>query len=291
MVFLISKGVKDVILRPARVRNREKMQKENRVSLRLENQVALVELNRPAKHNALDLEMFHAIASVQKRLAREKAIRAVVISGSGVDFCTGLDIKSIMKNRSGMLKLLWKWLPWQANLAQQVSVGWRRMALPVFAAIHGRCWGGGLQIALGADFRFVEPEASLSIMEGKWGLIPDMGGTLALRELTPRDHAMLLAMSAQEFSGTRALELGLATVVADNPAEAARAAAAGLAERSPDTVAAVKRLYRKSWQSGSGRALARETAYQIRILAGKNQHIAVRRQFGDDSDYERPARW
>ncbi len=290
-MFLISKGVKNVILRPARVRNREKMQKENRVSLRLENQVALVELNRPEKHNALDLEMFHAIVAVQKKLAREKTLRAVVLSGSGVDFCTGLDIKSIMKNRSGMLRLLWKWLPWQANLAQQVSVGWRRMTSPVFAAIHGRCWGGGLQIALGADFRYVEPEASLSIMEGKWGLIPDMGGTLALRELTPRDHAMLLAMSAQEFSGARALELGLATTVEDNPVEAARAAACELVERSPDAVAAVKRLYRKSWQSGSGRALARETAYQIRILAGKNQRIAVRRQFGDDSDFERPARW
>ncbi len=290
-MFLISKGVKNVILRPARVRNREKMQKENRVSLRLENQVALVELNRPEKHNALDLEMFHAIVAVQKQLAREKTLRAVVLSGSGVDFCTGLDIKSIMKNRSGMLRLLWKWLPWQANLAQQVSVGWRRMSLPVFAAIHGRCWGGGLQIALGADFRYVEPQASLSIMEGRWGLIPDMGGTLALRELLPRDHAMLLAMSAQEFNGTRALELGLATAATEAPVETATVAARQLAERSPDAVAAVKRLCRKSWKNGSGRALARETAYQIRILTGKNQRIAVRRQLGDDIDYKRPSRW
>jgi len=267
------------------------MQSENRVSLRLENQVAKVALNRPEKHNALDLEMFHDIAAVQRTLAREKSLRAVVISGSGVDFCTGLDIKALMKDRAGMLRLLWKWLPWQANLAQQVSVGWRRLAAPVFAAIHGRCWGGGLQIALGADFRYVEPTASLSIMEGKWGLIPDMGGTLALRELMPRDQAMLLAMSAQEFSGTRALELGLATVVTQDAGEAAMAAASQLAERSPDAVAAVKRLYRKSWKSGSGKALARETAYQIRILSGPNQRIAVRRQFGDKTDYKQPGRW
>jgi enoyl-CoA hydratase/carnithine racemase len=291
MVFLISKGVKDVILRPARVRNREKMQTENRVSLKVENQVARVELNRPEKHNALDLEMFLAITETQKKIAREKTLRAVVISGLGVDFCTGLDIKSIMKSRSGMRKLLWKWLPWQANLAQQVSVGWRRMALPVFAAIHGRCWGGGLQIALGADFRYVQPQASLSIMEGRWGLIPDMGGTLALRELMPRDHAMLLAMSAQEFNGARALELGIATAVTEAPLEAAMAAARHLAERSPDAVAAVKRLCRKSWKNGSGRALARETVYQIRILTGKNQRIAVRRQLGDDIDFKRRSRW
>jgi enoyl-CoA hydratase/carnithine racemase len=267
------------------------MQKENRVGLMIEEQVARVELNRPDKHNALDLDMFRAIVATQKKLAAEKSVRAVVISGHGVDFCTGLDIKALMKDRSGMLKLLWKWLPWRANLAQQVSVGWRQLAVPVFAAIHGRCWGGGLQIALGADFRFVEPGASLSIMEGKWGLIPDMGGTLALSELTPRDHAMLLAMSAQEFSGARALELGLATCVTDEPFEAAIAAASELTERSPDAVAAVKRLYRKSWNSGSGKALARETAYQIRILSGNNQRIAVSRQRGEDIAYKTPPRW
>jgi len=267
------------------------MQTENRVSLKLENHVAKVELNRPDKHNALDMGMFLAIVAMQKRLAREKSLRAVIISGSGVDFCTGLDVKAVMKDRAGMLRLLWKWLPWQANLAQQVSVGWRRLAVPVFTAIHGRCWGGGLQIALGADFRYVEPTASLSIMEGKWGLIPDMGGTLALRELMPSDQAMLLAMSAEEFSGTRALELGLATVVTQDAIKAAMAAATQLTERSPDSVAAVKRLYRKSWKSGSGKALARETAYQIRILSGPNQRIAVRRQFGDKADYKHPGRW
>jgi len=267
------------------------MQTENCVTLSIEHHVAKVVLNRPVKHNALDLEMFNAIASVQKKLSREKALRGVVISGAGVDFCTGLDIKSLMKNRAGMLKLLWKWLPWRANLAQQVSVGWRKLPVPVFAAIHGRCWGGGLQIALGADFRYVEPEASLSIMEGKWGLIPDMGGTLALREITPRDQAMLLAMSAKEFSGTRALEMGLATVLTKDPLQQASADALQLTDRSPDAIAAVKRLYRKSWSSGSGKTLARETAYQIRILSGKNQRIAVRRQRGEETGYEQSSRW
>lgn len=267
------------------------MHKENRISLSLENKVAVVKLNRPEKHNALDLNMFHAIAGMQKKLAKEKNVRAVIITGSGVDFCTGLDIKSIMKDRTAMLKLLWKWLPWRANLAQRVSVGWRLLPVPVFAAIHGRCWGGGLQIALGADFRYVEPKASLSVMEGRWGLVPDMGGTLALRELMPRDHAMLLAMSAKELNGSQALELGLATAVSDDPIRAATATATRMNERSPDAVAAVKRLYRKSWYSRPGITLARETAYQIRILAGKNQGIAVRRQSGDNSDYESSARW
>jgi len=242
------------------------MQIESRVSLRLENQVALVQLNRPEKHNALDLEMFRAIVQMQKKLARESGVRAVILSGSGVDFCTGLDAKSVMKDRTGALKLLWKWLPWRANLAQRVSVGWRRLPVPVFAAIHGRCWGGGLQIALGADFRIATPDASLCIMEGKLGLIPDMGGTLAVRELMARDHAMWLTMTAGEFSGERALELGLVTELAEDPANTALEMAAQLVRRSPHAVTAVKRLYRKSWSGSSGAALARETAYQLGVI-------------------------
>ncbi len=267
------------------------MKIRNRVLLTIEKQVARVRLDRPEKHNALDLDMFRAIAEVQRRLGREKDLRAVVLTGSGVDFCTGLDVQSLMKDRSGMLKLLWKWHPWRANLAQQVSVGWRTLPVPVFAAIQGRCWGGGLQIALGADFRIVQPEASLSIMEARWGLIPDMGGTLALRELLERDQAMWLAMSAEEFSGTRADELGLTTALSDEPLATALEAARQLLERSPDTVAAVKRLYRKSWNGSIGPALARESLYQVKILLGANQKIAVRRQSGQDADYRPAKKW
>ena len=143
-----------------------------RVLISINEQVAEVRLNRAAKHNALDIDMFTAIASAQKQLAKNRRLRAVILSGEGEDFSSGLDVKSLMKDRSGTLKLLWKWLPWRANLAQIVSVGWRRLPVPVIAAIHGRCWGGGLQIALGADFRIVTRDASLSIMEGKWGLPP-----------------------------------------------------------------------------------------------------------------------
>jgi len=239
----------------------------DRIDLTMEQQVARVCLNRPDKRNALDLEMFRAIASAQKSLAGRRELRAVVLSGAGIDFCSGLDIKSAMHDRRGMVSLLWKWLPWRANLAQRAGLGWRELRVPVIAALHGRCWGGGLQIALGADFRIAAPDASLSIMESRWGLIPDMGGTLALRELLGRDQAMKLAMTAEEISGERALELGLVTALSDDPLAAARAFAAQLAERPPAAVQGVKRLYRKSWVGSAGAALARESAYQARILA------------------------
>ena len=239
----------------------------DRIELTMEQQVARVCLNRPDKRNALDLEMFRAIDRAQRTLARQRELRAVVLCGAGIDFCSGLDVKSAMHDRRGMVRLLWKWLPWRANLAQRAGIGWRELRVPVVAALHGRCWGGGLQIALGADFRIAAADASLSIMESKWGLIPDMGGTLALRELLGRDQSMLLAMTAEEISGERALELGLVTALSADPLTAAEDLARQLAGRPPAAVQAVKRLYRRSWVGSAGAALARESAYQVKILA------------------------
>jgi enoyl-CoA hydratase/carnithine racemase len=263
----------------------------DRVTISIKNQIAQVRLNRADKHNALDLEMFKAIVAVQKQIASSRSLRAVVLGAEGSDFCSGLDVKSLMSSRRGALTLLAKWLPWRANLAQKVSVGWRELQIPVIAAVNGRCWGGGLQIALGADFRFVHPEASLSIMEGKWGLIPDMGGTLALRELTHRDQAMRLAMTAEEFTASRGLELGLVTGLSESPWQDAMNLAQQLCQKSPDAIAAVKRLYRKSWHGRPGTALARESGYQWRILLGANQRIALRRQRGDDIEFRQAGKW
>lgn len=261
-----------------------------RALVSIDNGIARVELNRADKRNALDMEMFKSILAAQKQLRKTRGIRVVILSGRGEDFCSGLDIKSIMGDRRAALRLMWKWLPWRANPAQRVSVGWRDLSVPVIAVIQGRCWGGGLQIALGADFRIVEPGASLSVMEGKWGLIPDMGGTLAMRDIMPRDQAMKLAMTAETISATQALEMGLITSIADDIQDAAGDLANQIIERSPDAVAAVKRLYRKSWH-GRGLVLARESAYQLRILAGANQRIAVQRQRGKEKPWRPASRW
>lgn len=261
-----------------------------RVEIRRLGAVAEVRLNRPDRRNALDLAMFEAIDRAQRSLRRDRTLRAVILAGEGQDFCSGLDVKSVMGSGRAAARLLWKWLPWQANLAQRVGVGWRRLPIPVIAAIQGRCWGGGLQIALGADFRITHPGASLSVMEGRWGLIPDMGGTLALRDGLALDQALRLAMTAEEVDARRALELGLITAIESDPVEAARALARELQQRSPDVVSAVKRLYRKSW-GGEGRALARESLYQLRILAGGNQRIAASRTRGQQRDFQPRGRW
>jgi enoyl-CoA hydratase/carnithine racemase len=145
-------------------------------------------------------------------------------------------------------------------------------------AIHGRCWGGGLQIALGGDFRIATPNASLSIMESRWGLIPDMGGTIALRNIINIDIAKELAMTAAVIDGEKALSLGLITQVNNEPLAQAQKMAEVICQQSPDSIAATKKLYNKSWASTLGITLLRESYYQIKILLGKNQKIKTYNQ-------------
>ena len=251
---------------------------KQRVILAIENDIAFVTLNRASKRNALDMPMFSAIDKVSRQLRRNRKIRAVIVMANGEDFCSGLDIKSVMRQRLSALTLLVKWLPGKANLAQRVSCNWRKIPVPVIMVIQGRCWGGGLQIALGADFRFATTDATFSIMEGKWGLIPDMGANLALRELVSKDIALKLAMTAEVVSAQRALELGLVTDVSPEPLKQAMQLASQVIERSPDAVAAVKKLYQENWLKAEWLILARESFYQVRLLLGKNQGKAVKKQ-------------
>lgn len=251
------------------------MAEDHRVSLRIDDQIAYVELNRPNKRNAFDLKMFDAVTQTIKSLRKDRSIRAVIVTGAGEDFCSGLDVKSVMGSKTGVLKLLFKLWPWGSNLAQRVSTGWRRVPAPVIMAIHGRCWGAGLQVALGADFRIATADASLSIMEGRWGLIPDMGGTLALREHCRQDVAKKLAMTAEEVSGEKGLEMGLVTHLAADPLAQAQSMADEFKTLSPDAVAGVKKLFNKSWHGNAGMALLRESWYQIRAIVSKNSRIKV----------------
>lgn len=255
-----------------------------RVTLRIENGIAFVTLNRADKHNALDMAMFKAIDKISRQLKQNRDIRAVIVQANGEDFCSGLDVKSVMSSKSSALSLLGKWLPGHANLAQRVSYNWRKIPVPVIMVIQGRCWGGGLQIALGADFRFATSEASFSIMEGKWGLIPDMGANLALRELVTKDVALKLTMTAEIISAQSALDHGLITHVSDEPLQEAMQLADQIIERSPDAVAAVKKLYHQNWLKAEWRMLAKESYYQVKILLGKNQNRAVKRQLNPDKN-------
>ncbi len=250
------------------------------VKLSIEDDIAFVTMNRPDKHNALNMEMFLKLDNISKKLHKNKKVRGVIIQGEGVDFCSGLDVKSILKKPSTGVRLLWKWLPGSSNLAQRVSTNWRHLPVPVVMCIHGRCWGGGLQIALGGDFRITSPDATLSVMEAKWGLIPDMGGTIGMREIMALDKGMEMAMTAKVIDAPTALEYQLITEVSDDPLARAKALIEEISQNSPDAVAKIKRVFRKAWHKNDGDILARESFWQWRMLLGKNQKIAVKRHSG-----------
>ena len=238
--------------------------------------VATVTMVRADKHNALDQAMFDGLMNAAEQLAGDASVRAVVLHGEGKSFCSGLDVASFMGGRGGTGVLLARDGGRLANFAQRVTYDWSLVPAPVIAAIHGNCFGGGLQIALGADIRIATRDAKLSIMEIKWGLVPDMGITQTLPRLVPIDVAKELTFTGRIVSGSDALALGLVTSTADDPLASALALADEIAQKSPDAVQAAKRLYNETWVSNdTAAALLRESELQAGLIGKPNQIAAV----------------
>ena len=249
--------------------------------------VAEVQLTRGDKMNALDMDMFRAVAGAARELIEDRSVKAVVVHGAGRAFCAGLDVRSVvggMQAKANMEELLHRPEGALSNLAQDVSYLWRRVPVPVIAATHGVCFGGGFQIALGADLRVASPTCKFSIMEAKWGLIPDMGATVILPELVPKDVALELTLTGRIFDASEALKLGLVTRLADEPLEEARRLATAIAARSPDAAAAGKRLMHATYAAAEdGRALRIESELQKRLLGGWNQLASAAKGLGAPS--------
>jgi enoyl-CoA hydratase/carnithine racemase len=211
-----------------------------------------------------------------QQLAGEVAVRAVVLHGEGKSFCSGLDVASFMTGQGGTGVLLSRDDNRLANFAQRVTYDWSLVPAPVIAAIHGNCFGGGLQIALGADIRIAAPDAKLCVMEIKWGLVPDMGITQTLPRLVPIDVAKELTYTGRIVSGSEGAALGLVTRNADDPLAAARELASEIAQKSPDAIRAAKRLYNETWASNdTAVALVRESQLQTELIGKPNQIAAV----------------
>ncbi|MFL6836350.1 MAG: crotonase/enoyl-CoA hydratase family protein [Bradyrhizobium sp.] len=256
---------------------------EQRVSISISDGVADVRLVRPDKMNALDAAMFDALVAATERLSNEKGLRAVVLSGEGRAFCAGLDMGrfAAMKEEGGNgiaggekrdLSVRTHGL---ANFPQQAVWGWRQLPVPVIAAIEGVAFGGGFQLTLGADMRFLAPDARMSIMEIKWGLVPDMAGTPILAGLVPDDTLRELTYTGRIFSAQEAMSYGLATRVCDNPRAAAFEVARQIAGKSPDAIRAAKRML-NNLSVDPGPALLAESIEQQKLLGSPNQTEAVR---------------
>lgn len=246
------------------------------ISCTVADGVADVVLDRPDKLNGLTLGMLDELVATGRRLRADRTLRAVTVRGAGRSFSAGLDFAST-RGQQRRVAAMFVPRPWRGtNTFQEACWVWRRLPVPVVAAVHGHCFGGGLQIALAADYRFTTPDAQWSVMEVRWGLVPDMSGAQTLSQQVGADVAKRLAMSGEIVSGTEAVRLGLASETADDPYAAARALVDRFQERSPDAVAAAKRLVDGTWSAGPRRTFARERVEQVRMFLAANTGQARR---------------
>ncbi|MBB4100035.1 crotonase/enoyl-CoA hydratase family protein [Sphingomonas kyeonggiensis] len=244
---------------------------EERVTIQISEGVADVRLARPDKLNALDPAMFAGIIAAISRLEQEAGLRAVVLSGEGRGFCAGLDMASMASAGSGTdLMARTQGL---ANDFQAVAWGWRTLPVPVIAAVHGVAFGGGLQIASGADIRIAAPGTRLSVMEMKWGIVPDMAGYALWRSNVRDDALRELAYTAREFDAEEGQRLGFVTNIAHDPHAEAMALARAIAGRNPHAIRAAKRL--ANLEADAGETLLAESREQAALLRTTNQIEAV----------------
>jgi enoyl-CoA hydratase/carnithine racemase len=253
------------------------------VSFEIVDHIAFVKLNRPDKYNSLSLEMFDAVINTGEKIKMEKSVRAVVLSGEGRGFCSGLDFGSFTAIGAGGsvedIELFNKAEGSPANLAQQIAYVWKQVPVPVIAALHGVSYGGGLQIALAADIRLASPDARFSVMEIKWGLIPDMSGSQTLRDLVGLDVAKELTFTGRVVPADEAAKLGLVTRIYEDPFKEATEMARSIVDKNPDAIVAGKKLLESAWHGGSEEGLKLEEQLQKTLIGSPNQLEAITANF------------
>lgn len=264
----------------------------DRVVTKILGNVATVMLNRAAKRNAVDLEMFSALTDSARRISQNSAVRAVVLHGDGGHFCAGIDI-SVFASNDNREKLKQRMQPQagtDSNFFQSAAMVWRDLPVPVIAALDGAAFGAGLQIAMGADIRYGGPDLQLSVMEVMWGIIPDMGLTVTMPGVVAQDKLRQMAYTGQIVGADAALEMGFITEISDQPLAAAKALAAEIANKSPDAIRAIKALINESWSADRATALRHEAELQSAVMAGDNVREAARaRQENRTAEFDNPA--
>jgi len=250
----------------------------SRVAVEIKDGVAEVRLTRPDKLNALDDAMFDGLIEAGQGLIADPRVRAVVLSGEGEAFCAGLDVASFTEGGRSLTEIAGELGQRRHGIANRLQYAvwvWREAPFPVIAAAHGVAYGGGFQLLLGADIRLVTPTARLAILEIKWGLVPDLGGTQLMRHLAREDVIRELTYTGRVFSGLEACQMGFATRACDDPRAEALALAAEIAARSPDAVRAAKRLFNNAPYRTAAEGLIDESFEQSRLIGAPNQIEAV----------------
>ncbi|MCI2397950.1 crotonase/enoyl-CoA hydratase family protein [Aliiroseovarius subalbicans] len=248
----------------------------DRVTITEDGPVAIVTLSRPEKRNALDLAMIDGIVAAGEALAKRRDIRAVVLTGAGEAFCAGLDVAAMPLLAKAAKDVGFATRTHnRSNLFQATAMVWAELPQPVIAAVHGFSFGGGFQIMLGADVRIAAPGTRFSIMEGRWGLVPDMGGMVLMRRLARADVIRKLTYTAEQFDAEAARDYGFVTELADDPLARATALAHEIAAKSPDAVRAAKALITDTELMGIEETLIAESVAQEALVGQPNQMEAI----------------
>lgn len=261
---------------------------KDRISISIDQGVADVRLIRTDKMNALDDAMFSALIEAGQALAADTSVRCIVLSGEGRAFCAGLDMGSFGKMaESGKEKSGEKQASSDvtsglaprthgiSNRAQYAVWTWREAPVPVIAAVHGVAFGGGFQLMLGSDIRIAHPETRLSVMEIKWGLVPDMAGTAIMRNLARDDVVRELTYTGRQFTAVEGQELGFVTRTSESPLEDALGLAHDIAGKNPDAIVAAKKIFNSATDMTDAELLMQESVLQDGIIRTPNQVEAV----------------
>ncbi|MDN6275953.1 crotonase/enoyl-CoA hydratase family protein [Psychrobacter sp.] len=237
--------------------------------------ILTVTLNRPHKKNAMSFKVVEELIALAGRVKKDKTVRAVILNGAEETFCAGIDLGDLNHPKNQVFAA-WELLkPWQSSF-QRVCLVWRDVPVPVIAVLEGYCIGAGLQLALACDVRISHPDCKLSIMEAKWGLVPDMGLTQSALGVVREDVLKELAMTARIIDASEAKELGLVSHCSESPLEQAQTLAAEFSERSPDAVLASKRVI-NAMHHQSAITLYKEKMWQLKMMLGRNRKLALRK--------------
>ena len=242
------------------------------VTLEKKGAIAYVYLNRAEKRNAISFLMLKQLVQTAQQIKKDKSIRVVIIAGQGEAFSAGIDLADLNAPKNSAYAA-WELLKPGQSLFQKANLIWQTLPVPVIAVLHGYCLGAGMQLALGADIRISHPDCKLSIMESRWGLVPDMGLTRSIKGIIPLDLAKELTLTGRIFNGEYAKSIGLVTHLNKEPLKLAEQLAEEMIQRSPDALLAGKRVL-DAMEHSPARALRLEKIWQLKLLLGKNSRLA-----------------
>ncbi|WP_179998628.1 crotonase/enoyl-CoA hydratase family protein [Acinetobacter sp. YH12239] len=247
------------------------------------NGIATVFLNRPDKRNAMSFQLLKKLVQVAKKIKSDRTIRCVILTGEANVFSAGIDLTDL-NNPQNRAYAAWELIKPGQSLFQKAFLIWQELPVPVIAAIDGYCFGAGMQLALAADIRIAHPNTQMSIMETRWGLVPDMGLTRSIKGIIGVDLAKELSLTARVFDGQYAKEIGLITHVDDAPMQKAQQLADEMLQRSPDALAAVKQVL-DAMEHAPKKSLRLEKIWQLKLLLGKNSQIARKKDKNPDLEF------